>query len=136
MKHIQYVAGFFDGEGCVTFCCAGRGYGIPRAGINNTDRRPLEEVHKMFGGGIVSVRQGGRRKDSWGWHVHGRDLERFLRSIQPHVLTKRNQVDLALEYIDWRRSDGLKPFARMSEAQKIVASQFATRLTTLNKRGS
>jgi len=108
----SYIAGFFDGEGCITSqltYITGKYEKYPRVNvqisITQKDRKILEWIQERFLGTI---------------HVHDRDnlcyhlritgkinMGRFLRAIQPYSVVKKEQIELALELIDTLRDENL-----------------------------
>ena len=56
-EELIYIAGFFDGDGCVS--TSGRRL---RVSITNTVRDPLVLVHRFFGGSINEHQRRGNRQ--------------------------------------------------------------------------
>ena len=107
MLSLQYVAGFFDGEGSVgiTGCKHKRGAGLHtwlRVTITNTDTAILKEIHERCGGTLSKGRLLGV-----GWKEHrelrflGWQAVVFMKKIRPYVRVKSKQIALALEYWDF-----------------------------------
>ncbi len=104
--NISYVAGLFDGEGYVRV----HRWEKPNsthirynliAGINMTYRPIIEMLHAMFGGGLHSNRHDLRsttQRCGFCWVVASQTAATFLRQVQPFVIVKKDQVDLALEF--------------------------------------
>lgn len=91
-----YIAGFFDGEGWVGLVNRkSRGYAL-LVTIGQRDPRPLLFIRERFGGTIPRVQQ--RGKYCFHWRCGNAIAEVFLRAIQPFLIHKREQVDLALAY--------------------------------------
>lgn len=106
-----WVAGFFDGEGCVIVSkCANKGV---RGGwnyylmtcITQQDRRPLELIKEKFGGAIrfnQSVKSSYVKKKghvyTWSCVMTGAASLRLLAAIQPYCVVKSEQVKEALRY--------------------------------------
>ena len=98
---IPYLAGFIDGEGCLTF---NRQKGERSArtllAVANTDRRPLDLFAATFGGRIHAPRPAaGRWRVVYQWHLYAGDLLPFLPRLIPHLIVKRTQAELLLEYL-------------------------------------
>lgn len=103
---IHYVAGLFDGEGYVRV----NKWIKPNSthirynlfvGLNMTYRPVIEMLHAQFGGGLHSSRKDLRNPKQrvlFCWMVASQCAATFLRAIQPHVIVKKDQVDLALEF--------------------------------------
>jgi hypothetical protein len=92
----QWVAGFFDGEGCVSIVRRKRGNWIEHhlsVQISQNDQRPLKAIRKRFGGSqCVSMTPSG----CWRWRIHGKAADAFLRAIHPFSIVKAEQIRLAL----------------------------------------
>jgi hypothetical protein len=88
---IAWVAGIFEGEGCICDC----GVRSVSLTISSTDRDVLEEVQRIMGtGGIHSIlrsevdRQ--NRKPIFQWHIANRDDVRLvLESLLPWLRKRR-----------------------------------------------
>lgn len=100
---VVWVAGFFDGEGCVYITKrrqntgAGMHYELG-ANIAQKDINPLLIVHALWGGVVraKSNQYGG----IYHWHLREhKKLGTFLRDIRPYTLVKGSQIDVALEWL-------------------------------------
>jgi len=103
MKNVEYFAGFFDGEGSVSVI-PHKKYSksiIVMAQISQVDPRPLILAKEIFGGNLACHKSkkpnGSQGKDIWKWAVTHKDAENFLQSIQPYVIVKKKQIDIALK---------------------------------------
>jgi LAGLIDADG endonuclease len=103
----EYIAGFFDGEGCVDFKITGQARMIAvRASIINTNRELLNLIQLEFGGSIYS--RPNAKNPHWK-HFNSltwinSDAVKFLRLIKPHIIIKLTQIRLAEEYWEWSQS--------------------------------
>lgn len=99
---VSYLAGLFDGEGCVAVYSrigkSGSEQYSFQAKISNTERVLLLWVKDRFGGGVVkeSGPPIGKRRQSYVWYACNANAERFFRLIRPYVQIKGPQIDLAL----------------------------------------
>lgn len=106
--NLQYVAGLFDGEGYVRISRWEKPNSIHIryalvAGINMTYRPIIEMLHADFDGGLHSNRydlRNPKQRCGFCWVVGSQLAASFLRKIQPYVLVKKDQIDLALEFQD------------------------------------
>ncbi|KKM72283.1 hypothetical protein LCGC14_1422130 [marine sediment metagenome] len=93
-----YIAGLFDGEGCVTVTrriggTRGVAYQLVVVfGMN--DREGLDVVCSRFGGNVL----GPNPKGTYTWAASGVNALAFLKVVRPHVRVKRQQVDVALGF--------------------------------------
>lgn len=106
----EWLAGFFDGEGCIsgrTYFCPTKYVKHPRVhiqiSITQKDRTILEAIQKKYGGRIYDKQRGCS-------HIRwlGKDeMKSFLQKISPYVLCKKEQVILALKFIETIREENL-----------------------------
>lgn len=103
----EYVAGFMDADGCVYInATKNRAGGVShalRAEIANTDPIVLERMQEDFGGFIHKARTVGRRFPAYKLAFTGNDAHQFIERIYPHLIVKKTQAWLALEY--WAQTD-------------------------------
>src|SRR5712671_5446996 len=114
MLSLPYIAGFFDGEGCVSLCYCNRrkrksmdghvmGFKLI-AGVSNTDPNVLLMLQSMYGGDLClsNVRNTNpNHKRVYAWKVTARDTTKaFLTAIEPFCLVKKDQILIALRYLD------------------------------------
>jgi hypothetical protein len=97
----EYVAGFFDGEGCVNLTVKGRARQVAlRVMVVNTEPMILALLHAQYGGRIPKPRQVG--KETWKFFgvlvLTDYAAIRFLEDIAPFVILKKPQIELALEF--------------------------------------
>jgi hypothetical protein len=89
----QWLAGFFDGEGCVTTV---RHHGtMPSlvANITQAEQNILTLIAMKFGGRCYLRKVKGAKKGNWCVQYGGRSALPLLQFIQPHVILKRKLVD-------------------------------------------
>lgn len=115
---LAYLAGFFDGEGCVTISrpqnskVQGRMYAQSlRISATNTDPRPIERFIAAFGG-LKQVKsytsQRYRKKDgtpfsaAYVWIATGTPAAQILRSLLPFLLVKKAQAELGASFEEFR----------------------------------
>ena len=114
---LEYWAGFFDGEGAVwlavcqrpTLC---RPQVSLKAAVCNTHRGVIEALVHDFpppAGRVVNSFLGGpkdhvHRRQQYKWEMSGYSAYRFLKSLLPYLVIKRDQALLALEFYElpWR----------------------------------
>lgn len=116
----QYLAGFFDGEGCISIYTCRRANSRVRIKIRlfvtNTHLPTLVAIRAAFGGKLGPHVRGERSRDKrlklaagqpvpWRqtWEIIWDNQEQIislLHTMRPHMLTKAAQVDLVLsEYL-------------------------------------
>lgn len=106
----EYLAGLFDGEGCIDvqrmYPQAGKGrlYVRPRVRLCMADnaRGFGDLLHRKFGGHILSRKAGAKsQQDSWSleW-LSKKDMQRLLGLILPYLILKAEQAKLVLWWLD------------------------------------
>ena len=98
-----YIAGLFDGEGCVSIIKDDRtGQGNHKSPsysliliISNNNKEVLEWLNKKTGIGNLAKRKNQRLYD---WKLSRKGTEIFLNKIYPYLIIKREQAELAIEF--------------------------------------
>jgi hypothetical protein len=99
MLSLAYVAGLFDGEGCIYIgaLAIGRDRKTPQYFLNvlisNTFLPVLKKVRSQFGGSIHQQREG-----IYQWVASGRLALPFLRALLPHLQIKRKQAEIGIAF--------------------------------------
>ena len=135
----SYLAGIFDGEGCISIRSkpyANVDYrngkevtwhrSVLQIDIANTNEKLMKWLVSNFGGVYFYTDLGNAKwKNRYNWHPKGRNnKEQFLLGILPYLVLKHEQVKLALEYI---RLDG--------KGTKEQYTELATKCSLLNQKG-
>src|SRR5215831_6738290 len=95
---IEWLAGFFDGEG------HSRTRGSLRIEISQRNLEILTEIHQLVGGRIYSFTQSNGKR-CYKWYALNKDAIRIMDQLLPSLhVEKRTQYSLALErYISHSR---------------------------------
>lgn len=107
MIDLNYVAGFFDGEGSVgVYCNSTRrpafALRVQVTQVNSrTTRLLLQSMVDAFGGGI-SEQTSASGRGKLCWYVSGEKAAAFLRQIEDRLILKKGQVRVALDWFDHR----------------------------------
>lgn len=105
-EELAYIAGLFDGEGCITFCKV-RTSIYPQVTITNTDLDLLENLKEMYGGNIQRL---SKREDNWKqgyyWRLSWTRAVDFLSSIQPWLQIKDRQAQAVFAWNAIRLGQG------------------------------
>ena len=102
---LRYLAGYFDGEGCVTVLRnRGNRPGL-RICIVSADKNVLELFSRTFNERAYDVtkthiRSTNLKKRIYRWSVSGPRALPILRALEPYLVAKRKQAILALS-VDW-----------------------------------
>jgi len=106
-SEIEYMAGFFDGDGNLWFEKS-----MLRIAFGQTDGRPLLLFRDVYGGGIKPWEQPGKRRLAAAYKLSTQEAVRqFLRDVQPNVIEKRFEVDLVLN--QWKPGMTLEQITRL-----------------------
>lgn len=96
LERIAYVAGFFDGGGCITFSLDRSGTFVPSLQIVNKNFNVLDFCWTTFGlGGISEIRSG-----AYSWYVTSRSsIQYVLNALIPFLIVKLPEAVWMVEYI-------------------------------------
>jgi len=107
MLTLEYVAGLFDGEGCITvqrqWYVNTEGtfsYRYPmRAQITNTYEPIIVMLTEQFpyGSHFVDKRNPNYWRKTHVWYANGANAILFVSTLLPHLVIKKKQVQLAVE---------------------------------------
>jgi hypothetical protein len=132
--NLAYVAGLFDGEGCVNFSRNRSGCFI-RVFVTNTNRELLESLQEKFGGDIAKL--SGRKKgwkQAYVWRIAWTKAVEFLDKIQPYLCNKWRQAEVAFAWDANRLGRGNHDAAMKKEVQE-ANELLIDQLHWLNHRG-
>lgn len=120
-----YLAGFVDGEGCISV----KRERVKNTGLKNGVFRPylslsqkdhvcLANLYEKFSVGYFAVR---RDNDQARWQVASReDLRWILEGIIPYLTLKRTQAELALQLLDDKRDEAIvTQISELKRARRI-----------------
>jgi len=139
MMNEAYMAGFFDGEGCVRINKRVRGKYTEHSvfiTIGQKDGATIDWIVENFGGGSYQI----KRDDSYVWTATNKIAYNALKRFSPFLKYKKPQADLALEFFEKsvrthrltdeekRRRDELA--TRLSEEKKIITKSIYCRSKT------
>jgi hypothetical protein len=104
--NLSYLAGFFDGEGCIYFGHHDSGTRV-RISASQVDSRPLEELQRKFGGYILTrspTRHPRARQVLHDWRLNRQDdCHYFLEAMEPRLLVKKAKAREALDFLELKR---------------------------------
>ena len=115
---IAYIAGFFDGEGCVRIKRANQGgnsYYVWVA-ITNSNKEILDYVAEIFGG---SVRRAEKRVNKIIYHflITSSEATDMLKTMVGFLKEKKEQAELAIQFHEMKEK--LKPEDKEAYYKKI-----------------
>jgi hypothetical protein len=111
-ESLKWMAGFFDGEGYVGIHFHQQGnFPTPKltVQVTNTDTRALAIFHERFGGSkwrSYPPKTGAKphHLKVYRWTLNSAKALAFLEVIAPHLIVKKEQVELAIQFwkLPWR----------------------------------
>lgn len=139
MLSLEYMAGLFDGEGCIRVHTPGvtvDGKINPKTNrhfpsyqvlcmLQNTYWPVILALHEQFGG-MVTVTQprSAKHRTIHQWRVQSKIAYAFLRAVRPHLIIKREEAELAIalqEHIHLFKSDLVGPWGCPERKAEIAA---------------
>ena len=111
MISAEYVAGLFDGEGCVSFYKA-KDYYNPILTIAISDRRVLDECAARWGGTVHAYPQRGAGKTMYHWRMFGKKAVGFADDILPFLIVKREEMLIVRPVLGTLRNVDAKRWAK------------------------
>lgn len=111
---IEYMAGFFDGEGTIGMCKRpivnkNKTHTFRLTiSVSNTNQTILNYFYQRFAG-KVRMTNNGTNKQMFQWYI--RDIQGcldFLNQISSHLIEKKEQADLAIKWLNHRLQFPLK----------------------------
>lgn len=131
--NISYIAGFFDGEGCISRRMKGDN---PRVVVTIAQKSPtvLQEIRRHLGYGRINrVGYSEGRDYSYRLTIEGKEnVSQFLLGVYPHLIVKRPRADIALQLLaispslgEQSRRDRERTRKRVELADKLLETSNA-----------
>ena len=127
---IKYLAGFFDGEGCISikkqskYSC-GIKKTVPQVSVKTTKEEEPELFKNKFGGCIISISHkkseldNHNKQDIWDWELtNQKSMSNFLEKITPHLKGKKEVAKLMKEFLKYYSSNSGRPKVKKKDAKK------------------
>jgi LAGLIDADG endonuclease len=115
MVSLEYIAGFFDGEGFISIQKAshkshsGSRYWLI-ASITNIHKGVMEEIQKVVGGKILFYNNNYTQNKGCGYHhrltLYSKQAYVFIQTVLPYLVVKKEQALIAIKYQESHRSCG------------------------------
>jgi len=122
---LQWLAGFFDGEGCITLY--GKGL-YPRMTLTNTYLPILKAIQAQFGGHLGKTSKSSARQCyvlTW----QCKKMITLLKVLTPFLTVKKAQAELVIMAYDTFKRDGRK----LSDTIIANRVQLQSQITELKK---
>lgn len=126
-----YIAGLFDGEGCVHIRTQfGRKNGGLRMCLEivNVDPRPLRYVRRTMRVGTLAYRSN-RKFPYWQYTVNGPDSTKFAKAVHPFTIIKYDELAVFIELRELL--DKGRDYYRMPKGRMEIYEDAAERLAVL-----
>lgn len=100
MRSLEYVAGYFDGEGYIGVHKATNKNGSISYGtvvtVTNSYLPMITELQQQFGGRVWTRVATEKHRTTFVWEITGKYARAFLATLLPHLNEKKPQAELAL----------------------------------------
>lgn len=129
-----YAAGLFDGEGCILISRNPSGSYWLQVRVTNTNRDVLEWFKARFGGciGVQGAARGHKRaRPCWYWSQYSNGAAAFLVEVMPHLIIKRKQAKVAIQFQD--RVRGTVGTNHLSDEEKSIRENFKRTLSEMKR---
>ena len=135
---IQYLAGFFDGEGSVSIGHSQHKSGSQtfqvRVQIGNTNLKVLKEFRRRFGGGIVTLKKyKAHHTQAYMWYIASTKAIGFLKKILPHLVIKKSQAEFAVLFQTKLRTRNRR--MKLSNKEILIRLEAVEQMKKINGRG-
>ena len=137
----EYLAGFLDGEGSITFAWHWNGNPKSRGrtprliiGLYNTFKPVLEDIKAQWGGGDVLKSPPNKlgKRTCWRLRLSQGQVAKILPEVMPHLRIKRMQAEIAMEFLAFEAARGATSRRMISPEVRAIHRDFAERMWTAN----
>lgn len=135
---LAYMAGIFDGEGCININIAGGKY--PKhslqISVSNLSRTMLDLFSRYY---PVDIRPNKLKsgRPYWTWKIVGNKAKTFLIDVFRFLIIKKEQASVAIEFQEKRKSfliaHGPKGQRRITEEEMVFRNTMKNRINALNQ---
>lgn len=141
---LQYIAGFTDGEGCIslTSTCNNAYYkGVktryyyisPTVVICNTRKEILKKFKSQFGGYISHGKTANERcKPVFSYELRHKKALNFIRAVYPFLVLKKKQAEIIFKYYKITEGRTKRAFTKQ---RLLRLKNLKNEMHLLNKRG-
>lgn len=111
----EYLAGFFDGEGSVSYSTTVSGKVRVNLVVYNTFREVLVVFQKYFNLGTIRATYKGKRhfgkKEVYAWIVNSRRPKlKVLKELYPYLIVRKEQVGEMIKVLEEQILNETKPY--------------------------
>lgn len=105
VEEICWLSGLFDGEGSIYIARRKPTGGsknishVLETKVNMACEKTIRKIGEIVGyGAIRKLKKYEGRKQQWQWACSSNDSYKFLKIIKEHSITKKNEIDLGIEF--------------------------------------
>ncbi len=132
---LAYIAGIFDGEGCINLS-SNKGFAYVRVIVANTDYRIIQHFSSSFGGAVIKLKKVNEKwKDSWQWVLSWTAAVDFLEEIYPWLIIKRHQAEAVFAFDAIRLKTKRKNDDPVREQYLEALQLLQEQMSFLNRKG-
>lgn len=114
---LAYIAGLFDGEGCI------RWHDCPRISLTSCWPHHLMWISALFGYGSVRIvrLKDGKNRTTFRLEMSGKNAIRFLWKVRPFLMEKRHQADILIELVKYPKGSAKRDrlMSRLTSHKRI-----------------
>ena len=130
-----WIAGFFDGEGCITVNLRQSSAPQLKISISQKFPRPLERIRDILGYGVIRERTVKKKFTKNSFSIEGKEkMKHFLETIRPYSCNKFSQIEVALEFLEYvsiPRGEGWRGITEHERSKREELYSELRRLKTL-----
>jgi hypothetical protein len=141
---LAYVAGLFDGEGCVSIRRYFKSNNKSRkpcemytlwVQVTNADPRLVYPLKDQFNGSVhVTKHKSPNQRDTHVWICTSRNALEFLKAIRPWLIAKADQADIAIAFQEAKFRHGGSGKTRVTEEYRDRERRQFAEVTALKVR--
>jgi hypothetical protein len=105
---VQYIAGFFDGEGNIHLDYQGNELANIKCSIGQKNKTVLDRINEIYPGSIVPNGKDG----CYQLQFHRESTSRLLADVLPYLIVKKFEAEIALSIMQCVGKPGTKPDLR------------------------
>jgi hypothetical protein len=134
---LAYIAGLFDGEGCISIDKASKqGKDHPRFQLHTTihlrEGDVLKQIQKIFGGSLRPNKiRNPNHALTWRWRLSSKKAMYFLKCIYPFLCFKRKQAYFGLHFQQLMTDCG----GARTENEALIQEDHYWLMRDINRRG-
>ena len=123
MFSLEYVAGFFDGEGSIGIYKNKRNTYFLRTQVTQNINKETSELFvfltNKFGGNLAKMRmECYRNGEVYNWQLNGKKAKTFLEKLIPFLHVKKEQAELAVAWQNYHPEPSRDEKGRMKKGKR------------------